>query len=75
MLLLNIFTLDKNNKRLASELSTPSRDLIILTKLQQVLEAAFPEQRWGHYNLSGTMCCGPKPGSQNRGLTTNLDPG
>ena len=34
MLLLNVFTLDKNNERLSEELSPPSEDFFILTKLQ-----------------------------------------
>ena len=39
MLLLNAFTLNKNNERLTRELSSPTGDLITLTKLQVALGA------------------------------------
>ena len=42
MLLLNVFTLDKNNERLSEELSPPSEDLFILTKLQVALVVCLP---------------------------------
>ena len=48
MLLLNVFTLDKNNERLTRELSSPTGDLITLTKLQVALGVLPPGIRIGH---------------------------
>ena len=39
MLPLNLFTLNKNDERLTGELSSPSEDLVTLTKLQVALGA------------------------------------
>ena len=39
MLLSNVFTLKKNEERLTRELSSPTGDLITLTKLQMALGA------------------------------------
>ena len=48
MLLLNVFTLDKNNERLTRELSSPTGDLITLTKLQGAFGVLPAGIRIGH---------------------------
>ena len=54
VLLFNVFTLNKNNERLARELLFPTVDLVTLTKLQVALGASYAYWSWvlgtGHWD-------------------------